>query len=324
MTLPTRTTLRTAAALLLSALGLGAAVAQSAAAADDGARWTVAPAANSYGADRKDYGFTVAPGGRLEDAIVVTNQGATMLRLALRPADAVTTSTGRFGLVDRGARSEGVASWVHLEQEVVTVDPGAQVTVPFTITPPKDAGAGDHVGGIVTAPEGADVDRGLQIRLRLSGPLKPALAVGGVHMDYNNTANPLGTGDGTVFYTIRNTGNTILTARQAVSASGPFGIWARHAGRIADSPALLPGSTWKVSAPLHDVRPALRLKATVTLTPLLVDAAGSVSPLPATKATGHAWTIPWALLLVLVAAIGLAGAVTRRARAPQAVKGVVA
>ena len=324
MTLPSRTTLRTAAVLALGALGLSAAVARPAAAADDAARWTVRPAANSFGADRKDYGFTVGPGGRLEDAIAIVNQGAVPLRLALRPADAVSTSTGRFGLVDRGTRSTGVAAWVRLEQDVVTVDPGAEVTVPFTITPPKDAAAGDHVGGIVTAPEGADVDRGVQIRLRVSGPLKPALAAGGVHIDYTNTANPLGSGDATVSYTIRNTGNTILAARQAVSASGPFGTWARHAGRLADSPALLPGGSWKVSAPLHDVRPALRLKATVKLTPLLADAAGSVAPLSATTTTGHAWAIPWALVLLVAVALGLVGVAARRARAPRPVRGVVA
>src|SRR4051794_15170781 len=92
------------AAVALSALWLSGPVARPAAAADDGARWTVRTAANSFGADRQDYGYTLSPGGRLDDAIVVVNQGATTLRLALRGATGVTTAAGRLGLVDRSAR----------------------------------------------------------------------------------------------------------------------------------------------------------------------------------------------------------------------------
>jgi hypothetical protein len=329
--------LRAAAALLLGALCLSGAVARPALAADPGARWTVKPAANSFGPDRKDYGYTLSPGGRLEDGLAISNHGAATLRLALRTVDGVTTPAGRIGLVDRGARSGGVAAWVHLTRAVVTVEPGATVEVPFTITPAKNAGAGDHVGGIVTSPVGsAAADGGtggerrssLQIRLRVSGPLEPKLAVDDVHVSYSDTANPLGRGDATVTYAIRNAGNVILTARQAVSASGPLGAWERHAGRIADSPPLLPGSTWKVSAPLRDVVPALRLKVRVSVVPLLADAAGSIAPLPATTGTGNALAVPWALLLVLAGVAGFAVVALRRrrgrVRAPRRADGATA
>jgi hypothetical protein len=322
--------LRAAVVLMLGVSWLGGALARPAVAADDGVRWTVKPAANSFGADRKDYGYTLSPGGRLEDGIVVANHGVATLHLALRTAEGVTTSTGGLGLADPGARANGVAAWVHLERDAVTVEPGAAVTVPFTITPPKNAAAGDHVGGIVTAqvgsaaPGGVDERPGLAIRLRVSGPLKPSLSVDAVRVRYSGTANPVGKGDATVTYTVRNSGNAILTARQAVSASGPFGTWTRRAGPIADVPPLLPGATWKVSAPLSGVAPALRLGATVTLVPLLTDAAGSIAPLPAVKATGHALAVPWALLIALIVVLGLAGVALRRVRAPRRVDGVVA
>jgi hypothetical protein len=332
MTLPptrprTAARLRAAAVLVLGALWLCGAVAPAALAADAGARWTVATADNRFGADRKDYGYTLSPGGRLEDAIVVANQGAAPLRLALRTAEGVTTPAGRLGLADRGARSGGVAAWVHLRRDVVTVAPGASVTVPFTIAPPAGAAAGDHVGGIVAAPAGAAASRrpGLPIRLRVSGPLKPSLSVDAVAVRYAGTANPLGQGDATVTYTIRNSGNAILTARPTVSASGPFGIGTRHADRIADSPPLLPGGTWKGSARLRGVAPALRLGATVKVVPLLTDAAGSIAPLPATRASGHAAAVPWALVIALLLVLaGLAGAARRRAGAPRQAEGAAA
>jgi len=296
--------------LLLAALWLSGAVARPAAAADEPARWTVQPAADRFGPGRQDFAYTLGAGGRIEDGVVVVNQGPATLQLALR----------------------GVGAWVRLERDVVTVGPGASITVPFTITPPKSAAAGDHAGGIVTfpvgsaAPAGAGPRHRLPVRLRVSGPLKPALAVDDVHIHYSDTANPLGAGDATVTYTIRNTGNVTLTARQAVSAAGPLGSWARRAGRIADSPALLPGATWKGSAPLRGVTPALRLKATVAVVPLLADAAGSIAPLPATTATGHALAVPWALLLVVIVVGGLVGVALRRARVrvPRRANGAVA
>ena len=54
----------------------------------------------------------------------------------------------------------------------------------------------------------------IRIRLRVGGFLKPSLAVEHVRID-----------DATVTYTIHNTGNAILSARQTASLSGPFGRW---------------------------------------------------------------------------------------------------
>jgi hypothetical protein len=297
--------------LLLSALSLGAALAGPAVAADDGARWTVKPADNRFGAGRQDYGYTLSPGGRLRDDVVVANQGAATLHLALR-------ATG----------SDRVASWVRFSRDAVTVAPGASVTVPFTLAPPRGAAAGDHVGGIAAVPAGtaaaAGSRPGLPIRLRVSGPLKPALSVEAVRVRYAGTGGPLGTGDATVTYTIHNTGNATLGARPAVSASGPLGTWSRHAGRIADTPPLPPGGTWTGSASLSGVAPALRVGATVRVVPLLIDASGSIAPLPAVQASGHALAVPWTPLIVLLVGLGLAGVALRRVRAPRRVDGAVA
>ncbi|MFF4898002.1 hypothetical protein [Streptomyces sp. NPDC001068] len=63
--------------------------------------------------------------------------------------------------------------------------------------------------------------------------------------------------------------------------------------------------------------PAFRLTATVTLTPLLTDASGSVSPLAPVRATTGGWAVPWTLLVVVLvlAAAGTAWLLlARRAR----------
>ena len=168
--------------------------------------WTVEPAANSFGADRQDYRYTINPGGQVEDGIVVVNHGTAPLQLALRATDRVRL----------GARCD--------RPDDVTVAPGESVEVPFALTLPDDAAPGDYVGGIVAARWAAGR---IPIRLRVGGALKPSLAVEDVHV----RTSPVGKGDATVTYTIHNTGNAILSARQAVSVSGPFGRWAATRGQ---------------------------------------------------------------------------------------------
>ncbi|MEW9527459.1 DUF916 domain-containing protein [Microbispora sp. NPDC049125] len=304
---------------LLGFLGLGAG---PAAAADGDVSWAVTTASNDFGSGRQNYSYTLDPGGQLKDGLVVANHGTTPLRLAVYAADAFTAKGGRLDLVAKDAKSTRVGAWVHADRPDVTVQPGESAEVPFTVTLPDDAAPGEYMGGIVTAPAqaggadgtGADRRLGIRIRLRVGGELKPSLSAEDVHVRYSGTPNPFGKGDATVTYTIHNTGNAILTARQEVAVAGPFGRLGVRAGRIGDSPQLLPGDTWKVSVPVHGVAPAGRLTGTVTLVPLLADAAGSIAPLTAVETTAGAWAIPWALLLVLVVLCGLVATVLVRRR----------
>jgi uncharacterized membrane protein len=309
--------------MLLAALGIVGMQAGTAA-ADNNVPWAVSTAANSFGTDRQNYSYTLNPGGQLQDGLVVVNHGTTPLDLAVYAADGFTTDQGQLDLRTRDANATGVGAWVHADRDHVKLRPGESAEVPFTITVPAGATPGDHLGGIVTSltqvdkATGMDVDRRLavRIRLRVGGDLKPSLSVEDLKVDYSGTPNPFGKGDAIVSYTIHNTGNTILAARPAASISGPFGRWPVRSGQVDDSPQLLPGDTWKVSVPVHRVTPAVRLTGTVAVVPLLTDAAGSTSPLTTVETTTHTWTIPWALLLLLVAVCGLvvAGLVFRRRR----------
>ena len=305
---PRPRTTTAALALLLAALGL-LGLAAGPAAAD--VSWTVTTADNGFGSGRPNYSYTVNPGGQVEDGLTVANHGTTPLTLAVYAADGFTGKNG-LDLVAKGAKSSRVGAWVHPGRPDVTVKPGESVEVPFTVTPPDDAPPGDYMGGLVTSltRAGAAEQRlGIRIRLRVGGALKPGLSVADLRVRYSGTSNPFGKGDATVTYTVRNTGNSLLSARQAVSVAGLFGSSDVQAGKIADSPQLLPGDTWKVSVPVRGVAPMLRLTGTVTLVPLLTDASNSTAPLAAVETTSQAWTIPWALLLLLVVLCGLVAAV---------------
>lgn len=285
---------------LLTAAGAGTATA-------DDTPWTVHAADGEFGADRDNYSYALDPGGRLADGLVVVNNGTTPLDLAVYAADAFTTSTGGLDLRTSDQKPTDVGAWVHPGKNHVTVQPGQSTDVPFTVSVPANATPGDHLGGIVTAltQNGTERRVGLRLQLRVGGDLKPNLSVEDLDVRYSG-------GDATLTYTVHNTGNAILAARQSASVSGPFGTWLTNAARIADSPPLLPGERWRVSVPVHDVTPAVRLTGTVTLVPLLTDAAGSTAPLSTVETTAHAWAIPWLVLLPLVALCGLVAFVARR------------
>ncbi|MFE9653197.1 WxL protein peptidoglycan domain-containing protein [Micromonospora sp. NPDC006431] len=299
--------------VLLAAFGFLAVEAGPAAAADGDVSWAVRTASNNFGSGRQNYTYTLNPGGQLKDGLVVVNHGATPLNLAVYAADGFTTKEGQLDLVTQDAKSTGIGAWIHTDRPDVTVGPGQSVEVPFQLTLPDNAAPGDYLGGVVTSltqaskSDGTNVARrvGIRIRLRVGGALKPSLSVEDLQVRYSGTPNPFGKGDATVTYTIRNTGNAIVTARQAVSISGPFGGLNVRAGQIEDSPPLLPGDTWKVSVPVPGVAPAVKLTGTVTLVPLLTDVSGSIAPLATVEATTHAWALPWLLLLLLAVLSGL-------------------
>lgn len=316
----TRSLPRAAVVLLITALAV-AGVGLRPAAADEGVPWTVHTASNSFGADRQNYRYSVNPGGEVNDAVVVANHGSAPLHLAVYGADGFTTKSGKLDLRTQDAKSTGVGAWVHPSRPTVTIAPGRSVEVPFAVAVPDNATPGDHMGGVITSltqadEAGTNVERRLaiRIRLRIGGELTPKLAVEAMHIDYSDHANPFAKGDATLTYTIHNTGDAILAARQVASVSGPSGRFNVAAEPIDDSPELLPGERWKVSVPVRDVTPALRLAATVTLTPLITDASGSIASLDSTENTTHGWAVPWVLFILLCLVAGLAVVAIRYGR----------
>ncbi|GAA2011024.1 WxL protein peptidoglycan domain-containing protein [Microbacterium ulmi] len=310
-----------AALLALVAIGLAAAPVGAAHAADDDAAWSVRTAAGAFGDDRTSFGYTLDPGAEVDDALVVANHGTEPLELAVYAADGFTTESGQFDLVSADEKSIGIGAWLHSDAETITVGPGETADVPFTLAVPENATPGDYAGGIVTSLAEHDsaasisVDRrlGIRIALRVGGDLAPSLAVEDAHLSWDGGLDPFAGGDATVSYTIRNTGNAVLSARQAATVAGPFGLFATQAPAVDAPPQLLPGESWTVSFPVRDVPAALWLTATATVTPIVVDASGSTTALAPVTATAVGAAVPWALL-VLVVVLALLVVVALRVR----------
>ncbi|WP_433826413.1 WxL protein peptidoglycan domain-containing protein [Actinoplanes sp. CA-015351] len=322
-------------ALVLAAVVAALVPGAPALAADGDVTWTVRTASNSYGADRSSYTYAVNAGAETSDALVVANHGKAPITLAVYTADGYTTGEGQLDLLTADKKSVAIGAWVHASAATVTVPAGASAEVPFTVDVPANATPGDYVGGILTSltqasQETINVERrlGIKIKLRVGGDLVPGLAVEDLKVSFDGPSagslagafggGAFGKGDATVSYTIRNTGNAVESARQQVSIAGPFGWLRTDAGAIDAPPELLPGESWTVTVPVHNVSPAVLLAATATLTPLLTDASGSTTSLDPVTATARVWAFPWSLTVLVVALIALliaAVILTRRRRA---------
>lgn len=308
MNLSPRLVALTLAPLVTAAALLGA---SPASAATDDVSWTVRTASNALGADRTNFSYALNPGAHLDDGLVVANRGTEAIELDVYAADGYTTSTGAVDLRLAAEQPTGVGKWIAVPQRHVSVPAGQTVEVPFTVDVPADATPGDYAGGVVTSLTVADqsanvnVDRRLGIRagIRVGGDLVPALSVDDVRVDWDGGVVPFLFGDATVHYGLHNTGNVSLTADDTDAVAGPFGLGRAEAAPDAASPVLLPGETWPRDVRVSGVAAMGLLWASVTATPTVTDASGSITALDPVEASAVGAAVSWPLLAVLVLAV---------------------
>ncbi|MER6105803.1 DUF916 domain-containing protein [Streptomyces sp. NPDC001832] len=204
-------------------------------AADNGS-WSVYPATTQAG-QRPYFYLSADPGATLDDKVTVTNKTDRPQTFRLYAADAYNTARdGGFAVRAQNEKQRSVGAWARTDRERVTVRPHASVTVPVTITVPKDAEPGDHPGALVALDERIDpadagaVAVGIQkavgarIYLRVNGPTMPALSVDDVKVEHTQPLVP-GTGKSraVISYTLHNRGNVTLDPKVALKAEGLFG-----------------------------------------------------------------------------------------------------
>lgn len=202
----------------------------SAAAPTDDVTWGVRTATNEQGTERENFRYTVDPGAKVSDELIVTNHGEGTLMLDVYAADGYTTTTGQLDVLTRDdgnaaadeagsddASSDGAASdeaasdetgsvnvgaWLDPAVGQVRLAPGKSADIPFTLQVPDDATPGDYAGAIltsrtVTADEaGLDYETrsGIRVYLRVAGDLEPSLTVTDADVEYHQTLNPFGAG----------------------------------------------------------------------------------------------------------------------------------
>ncbi|MFI0368957.1 WxL protein peptidoglycan domain-containing protein [Actinomadura sp. 1N219] len=314
----------TLAAALTLALSL-AAPAQAAAApagtpAPGGLAWSVKPSGAKGQARRDFFVYTLSPGRRVRDSVVITNLSDRPLAFRVYATDAFNTSDGSFALLTADRQATGVGTWISIAGAPArTVQPGGSARVPFTLTVPPGATPGDHSGGVIAAVteqttgaqgQRVNVDRRVAARVyaRVNGALSSSLQVESLKVAPESAL--LGTGSVLVTYRVRNAGNVRLAATTRIGVSGPFGI---GLGRAATRrvPELLPGNAYTFTDRVRGVFPAGPLTATLKLTPLDAMVASPDAARPTVRTAGW-WAAPWTAAGVLVIAVAALFLLRRR------------
>ncbi|MGN9910299.1 hypothetical protein ACTMTJ_22355 [Phytohabitans sp. LJ34] len=269
--------------------------------------WAVQPA-NQQGPDgRRWVERTLDPGQVVTERLAVRNFSDRNTVFSLKAADGYLTDKGRFNMLPSNQKSVDGGTWIKVRDKV-TVGPKATVVVPFTITVPPDARAGDHPAGIaatVTATGGTvavESRVGFRVMMRVSGTITASLAVDDLTTTYRHSWNPFSAGTIRVRYTTRNDGSVGVTGRGRVTTAELFGV-TKHSAQ-ADVQETLPGGTREVDLRVPGVWALGRLRTTVELTPAVFAGDTSGAEIRPTTATVTVWTLPWPQLILAAILIG--------------------
>ncbi|PPG10263.1 hypothetical protein C5C59_00505 [Rathayibacter sp. AY1F4] len=324
MSLMPRTSRTTAALLLMTLLAAGGLSAQAGAQEADPAStpvtWGVRPADTEQGSERPNYAYALDPGGRLSDALIVSNYDDEEQTFRVYGSDGFITEAGQLDLLPAAEPSTQLGSWIAFPEPEVTVPAGESVQVPFEVVVPDDVTPGDYAAGVVSSilvqgETGVSVDRrlGSRMYLRVGGELAPRLSIDDLAVSYEGGWNPFAPGSATVDYTVTNAGNTRIAPGAEISVAGLFGLAPVSATDPEPLPELLPGTSVSRTVTVAGVWPLFVATARAALSGTVVtadqaaqaDSAVVVPDVPVATAETSAAAVPWSAVLLLALLIGL-------------------
>lgn len=175
------------------------------------------------------YVLDAAPGSTITQTIILRNDRANPLEARLEAVDAFTAATTGASYGAPGSQPSGTATWIVVSTPVVTLQPGEERAVDFTVYVPDDAGPGQYLAGMsasVPLPETAEPagtvpanasafditlqgQRVIAVEIDVAGDRRPTLEVTGARatatpdglallVGISNTGNAFARGNGTV------------------------------------------------------------------------------------------------------------------------------
>jgi hypothetical protein len=282
--------------------------------------WTLAPASSATEVgNRPNLSYTIEPGETVEDAVTVYNLGNVPLIFNVYPTDAFNNDDGTFSVLPGDKKPSDVGTWFKLDQGLISVPPGKQTTIPFTIKVPRDATPGDHVGAVLASSstkgtgdngETITLDRrtGTRLFVRVAGDLRPELAITNMESDYDQAVNSFD-GTTTVTFRVENRGNVRMNGSPIVEVGGPLGALSKTV-KLPELSELLPGEHADLSVQVTGV-PALMANSTkVSITP---KSDGLTTP-PTSSASTTQFAPPITLMLLFLVAVLVVLALRQRNR----------
>ncbi len=117
---------------------------------------TVSAQGVSVGLSPLSFELTGNPGEVIENYITVgnpSNENVVLIQMTTEDF-APTGETGKVVVEPADTETYSLASWVKCEPEEVTLDPGGQKKIKFTITIPENAEPGGHYGTVIAGAKG--------------------------------------------------------------------------------------------------------------------------------------------------------------------------
>lgn len=320
----------TAGAALLAALALAACVAATSASAASiggiGLRPATYDPANP--ATRAYFILHIGRGVVRREAAIVSNSGATAVRVDVDPVDGLTGVTSGVVYANRGTPLHGTGAWVTPQSRTLLIPAHGQVREEFVVRVPAGAAAGDHLAGLAFEPANSKRSSGnfsvTIVERAVIGVevIVPGRAVRHARIFSVGLAPLPGTTDPSAVVTLEDDGGRLCRPQLAVSVAGA------HARRSASQTlsTILPGDRiafpfpwpgalargrYRVTADVTHCGPSetasavadYLVAAAVGPTSASGPAVGPTAPL-ASASSGGAW---WLYALVAAAAL-LAGA----------------
>lgn len=178
---------------------------------------------------------TLEPGTVQDEGVLLVNNSTEPKTMLVYGVDSTPSTGGAFACAQASVESKDVGAWILLEKSEVTLEPGTNEVVPFTISVPLNASVGEHNGCIVMqekkekpeAGSGASLSfrTGLRVAISIPGELKRNLEI----VDFTVTLSK----DGFLLHPlVKNTGNVSVDANVAVVTRYFFGLELfRHGGQ---------------------------------------------------------------------------------------------
>ncbi len=179
---------------------------------------------------------TLEPGITQKEGVKVVNNTQEKKTFLIYGSDSTPSTDGAFACKQFLEEKKDVGTWIELSKNEVTLDPGTNQVIPFTITVPKNASVGEHNGCILIqekkdapaedqAGMSLSVRTGIRVALTIPGDLERKLEIAGFTLDRTETGF-------TLHPQVKNTGNVSIDADARVTTRYFFGpILIKHGGQ---------------------------------------------------------------------------------------------
>ncbi|MEK7584676.1 MAG: LysM peptidoglycan-binding domain-containing protein [Patescibacteria group bacterium] len=93
--------------------------------------------------------YNLDAGESITDSIHLINSSDKIEAIKIYAVDSIASNQGNFALEAHDDPKDGIGAWVTLPVSEITMDPGKEYDMPFTMTVPENADVGEHSGGII-------------------------------------------------------------------------------------------------------------------------------------------------------------------------------